>query len=58
MSCSISLPFREAGSLINRSVIFRTTARFRHSHHRPHRLLPLSTTTELVIINLVPQHDP
>src|SRR5260370_20041668 len=34
-------------------------ARLRHSHHRPpFFLLYLSATTELLIINLIPQHDP
>src|SRR5215470_985983 len=38
---------------------FRTIARLWHPRHRPHRfLLHLSATTELLIINLIPQHDP
>src|SRR5262249_36622399 len=50
---------REAGSLITLPVTFRTIARLRHPRHRPHRfLLYLSATTELWIINLIPQHDP
>jgi len=39
MKRSISLAFREAGSLINRSMTVRTEPRFRHPHHRPHHLL-------------------
>jgi hypothetical protein len=58
MKRSISLAFREVGGLINRPMTVRTEPRFRHSHHRPHRLLLLSATTELQVINLVPQHDP
>src|SRR5215470_15822048 len=38
---------------------FRTIARLWHPRHRPHRfLLHLSATTELLIINVIPQHDP
>src|SRR5215470_15350005 len=38
---------------------FRTIARLWHPRHRPHGfLLHLSATTELLIINLIPQHDP
>jgi hypothetical protein len=50
---------REAGSLINRPVTVRTIARSRHPRTGITAvLLHLSTTTELVILNLVPQHDP
>src|SRR5713226_773954 len=53
-SCS-----REAGSLINRPVTVRTIARFRHPRTGITVFLThLSTTTELVIVNLIPQHDP
>lgn len=50
-------PRREAGSLINRSVTIRTKARFRHPRTDGTALL-LSTTTELLVIDLVAQHDP
>ena len=50
---------REAGNLINRPVTVRTIRRFWHSRTGITAfLLLLSTTTELVVINLVPQHDP
>src|SRR5580704_8511080 len=50
---------REAGSLINRPVTFRTIPRFWHPRTGITAfLLLLSTTTELVVLNLVPQHDP
>ena len=39
MKRSISLAFREAGSLINRSMTVRTEPRFKHPHHRPDHLL-------------------
>jgi hypothetical protein len=56
---SIQTPHREAGSLINRPVTFRTIARSRHPRTGiTVLLLRPSTTTELVVINLVPQHDP
>jgi hypothetical protein len=58
MSYSNSLLFREAGILINRPVTIRTIARFRHPRTGFTTLLLLSTTTELVVINLVPQQDP
>src|ERR1700681_682814 len=59
MSYSNSLVSREAGSLINRAVSFRTIARFWHPHAGITAfLLLLSTTTELVVLNLIPQHDP
>jgi hypothetical protein len=59
MSYSNSLLFREAGSLINRPVTFRTMASFWHPRTGTTVFLtPLSTTTELVVINLVPQHNP
>src|SRR6516225_1211792 len=48
---------REAGSLINRSVTTHHP-RFWHPRTGCTALLLLSTTTELFIINLVPQHDP
>jgi hypothetical protein len=56
MSYSNSLFSREAGSLINRPVTRRTIPRFRHP--RTGITVFLSATTELVVINLVPQHDP
>jgi hypothetical protein len=50
---------REAGSLINRPVTFRTIARFWHPRTGfTALLLLLSTTTELVVLKLIPQHDP
>jgi len=49
---------REAGSLINRPVTIRTIPRFWHPRTGCTALLLLPTTTELFIINLVPQHDP
>jgi len=59
MSYSNSLLFREAGSLINRPVTFRTIARFWHPRTGITAfLLLLSTMTELVVLNLIPQHDP
>src|ERR1700685_2609318 len=52
-------PRREAGRLINRTVTIRTITRSRHSRTGfTAFLLHLSTTTELLVINLVPQHDP
>src|SRR5215475_6372320 len=48
---------RQAGSLTNRTVTMRTKRRFRHPRTGGTALL-LSTTTELLVINLVPQHDP
>ncbi len=46
-------------SLITRSVTFRTIPRFWHLRTRTTAfLLLLSTTTELVVLNLIPQHDP
>jgi hypothetical protein len=58
MSYSNSLFSREAGSLINRAVTGRTIPRFRHPRTGITVFLQhLSTTTELVILNLVPQHD-
>src|ERR1700680_4378996 len=59
MSYSNSPSPREAGSLINRPVTVRTIARSRHPRTGITAfLLHLSTTTELVVINLIPQHDP
>ena len=59
MSYSNSLLFREAGSLINRPVTVRTIARFWHPRTGITAfLLLLSTTTELVVLDLIPQHDP
>ena len=59
MSYSNSLVLREAGSLINRPVTFRTIPRFWHPRTGITAfLLLLSTTTELVVLNLIPQHDP
>ena len=52
-------PPREAGRLINQTVTLRTITLSRHPRTGiTASLLPLSTTTELVIINLIPQHDP
>ncbi len=48
---------REVGSLINWSTTVRTVPRFGHLHRRPHRLLALSATRELLIIDLIAQHD-
>jgi hypothetical protein len=59
MSYSNSLFSREAGSLINRPVTFRTIPRFWHPRTGfTAFLLLLSTTTELVVLDLIPQHDP
>jgi hypothetical protein len=52
MTYANSLPRREAGSLINRTVTMRTKARFRHPRTDGTALL-LSTTTELVVIAVV-----
>jgi hypothetical protein len=50
---------REAGSLINRPLTFRTIRRFWHPRTGlPAFLLLLSATTELLVLNLIPQHDP
>src|SRR4029077_5848875 len=50
---------REAGSLINRPVTVRTIRRFWHPRTGITAfLLLLSTTTELVVLILIPQHDP
>src|ERR1700732_2220712 len=52
-------PRREAGSLINRPVTRRTIVRSRHPCTGGTAvLLLLSTTTELVVLHLIPQHDP
>jgi hypothetical protein len=52
-------PRREAGRLINQTVTFRTITPFWHSRTgSTTSLLHLSTTTELLVIDLVPQHDP
>jgi len=59
MSYANSLLFREAGSLINRTVTLCTIARIWHPRTGCTAfLLLLSSSTELVVINLVPQHDP
>ena len=47
-----------AGSLINRPVTIRTIRRFWHPRTGCTASLLLSATTELLIINFVPQHDP
>jgi hypothetical protein len=52
MTYANSLPRREAGSLINRTVTMRTKARFRHPRTDGTALL-LSTTTELLVIDLI-----
>ena len=50
---------REAGRLINQTVTLRTITPSRHPRTGiTASLLHLSTTTELVVINLIPQHDP
>src|SRR5580704_12747600 len=52
-------PCREAGSLINRPVTRRTIVRSRPPcTGTTVFLLLLSTTTELVVLHLIPQHDP
>src|ERR1700691_5142579 len=52
-------PRREAGRLINQTVTLRTITRSRHSRTGITAFpLHLSTTTELVVINLISQHDP
>ena len=57
--CVMRTPRREAGRLINQTVTLRTITPSRHSRTgTTASLLHLSTTTELVVINLVPQHDP
>jgi len=48
---------REAGSPINRTVTIRTKPRFKHPRTGITAVL-LSTTTELLVINLIAQHDP
>src|SRR5258707_12281843 len=59
MSYSISLFLEGAVSLINRPVTVRTIRRFWHPRTGfTAFLLLLSTTTELVVLNLIPQHDP
>jgi hypothetical protein len=59
MSSSNSLFLKGAGSPINRSVTVRTIARLWHPRTGTNVFLAdLSATTELVIVNLVPQHDP
>src|SRR5271170_1336317 len=57
MSYANSLPGREAGSLINRTVTIRTKPRFKHPRTGITAVL-LPTTTELFIIDLLAQHDP
>src|SRR5271170_2235485 len=52
-------PRREAGRLINQTVTVRTITPSRHSRTGiTASLLHLSTTTELLVINLISQHDP
>src|SRR5690348_11960498 len=48
---------REAGSLINRTVRVRTIPDFKHPRTGGTALL-LPTTTELLVIDLIAQHDP
>src|SRR6516225_10180356 len=57
MTYANSLPRREAGSLINRSVTICTKRRFAHPRIGSTALL-LSTTIELFVVNLIAQHDP
>src|SRR5215472_6863012 len=52
-----SLPRREAGNLINRPVTIGTNAVSRHPRTGGTAVL-LSTTTELLVVDLVSQHDP
>ena len=47
-----------AGRLINRPVTVRTIPDFKHPRTGCTTLLLLPATTELFVINLVPQHDP
>ena len=47
-----------AGRLINRPVTVRTIPDFKHPRTGCTAVLLLSATTELLVINLVPQHDP
>src|ERR1700751_310358 len=47
-----------AGRLINRPVTVHTIPDFKHLRTGCTALLLLSATTELLVINLVPQHDP
>src|SRR5580704_13317799 len=48
---------REAGSLINRTMTIRTIRDFRHPRTGGTAWL-LPTTTELLVIDLIAQHDP
>ena len=48
---------REAGSLINRTVTIHTIRDFKHPRTGGTALL-LPTTTELLVIDLITQHDP
>jgi hypothetical protein len=57
MTYANSLARREAGSLINRTVTTRTKPRFKHPRTGGTAVL-LSTTTELLVIDLIAQHDP
>ena len=47
-----------AGRLINRPVTVRTIRDFKHPRTGCTALLLLSATTELFVINFIPQHDP
>lgn len=47
-----------AGRLINRSVTVRTIPDFKHPRTGCTTSVLLSATTELFVLNLVPQHDP
>jgi hypothetical protein len=47
-----------AGRLINRPVTVRTIPDFKHPRTGCTTLRLLSATTELFVVNLVPQHDP
>jgi hypothetical protein len=59
MTAKARLTRTALGSLINRPVTFRTIARFWHPRTGITAfLLLLYTTTELVVLNLIPQHDP
>jgi hypothetical protein len=49
---------REAGSLTNRTVTVRTIPDFKHPRTGITALLLLSAPTELLVIDLIAQHDP
>src|SRR5215831_20711455 len=57
MTYANSLLKKGGGSLTNRPVTIRTKPRFKHPRTGSTALL-LSTTTELFVVDLIPQHDP